>query len=370
MEEIECVVIGAGVVGLACARALAQQGHEVIVLEREHAIGTGISARNSEVIHAGLYYPTGSLKARLCVAGREALYRYCARHGVNHARCGKLVIATHPAQLSKLDAIAATARANGVTDLIRLDRAMIEQMEPEVRAEAALWSPSTGIVDSHALMLALLGDAEAAGAMLALGSPVVGGRAGTKGIELEVGGTAPCQLRTKWLVNAGGLDAPALGGAIVSAASARAPSAHFARGVYFSYAGRVPFRRLIYPVPEPGGLGVHLTLDLAGQAKFGPDVEWIASPDYDVDIERAKQFASAIRPWWPALEEHRLTPGYAGIRPKIVGPGEQDADFRIDGPSIHGVPGLVHLYGIESPGLTAALALGDAVLQSLRGSDH
>ncbi|MCV2217216.1 NAD(P)/FAD-dependent oxidoreductase [Thauera sp. Sel9] len=367
METVDVVVIGAGVVGLACASALAEAGREVLIVEREHCIGSGISSRNSEVIHAGLYYPPGSLKARLCVEGRQRLYAYCAQRGVAHARCGKLVVASREAQLDALQEIAGRARQNGVDDLRLLDRAEIAELEPALDAEAGLLSPSTGIVDSHGLMLALLGDAEDHGAMLALGSPVEGGAADGGGIVLEIGGKAPMTLRTRCVINAAGLDAVALSSAIRSAASAQAPQAHFARGVYFGYSGKAPFSRLIYPIPEPGGLGVHLTLDLGGQARFGPDVEWIVHPDYHVDPARAARFADAIRNWWPALDADRLQPGYAGVRPKIVGPGQADADFRIDGPARHGVAGLVHLYGIESPGLTASLAIGAHVAKLVSG---
>lgn len=361
MESIDVAVIGAGVVGLACARALAEAGREVLVIERETCFGSGISARNSEVIHAGLYYPPGSLKARLCVEGRNQLYTYCAERNIAHSRCGKLVVATHAAQTGALHAIATRAAANGVADLQWLERDRLRTHEPALDAHAALLSPSTGIVDSHGLMLALLGDAERHGAMLALDSPVLGGAAEAGGILLEIGGDAPMTLHARWVVNAAGLDAVSLATRIRSAASALAPQAFYARGVYFSYAGKAPFSHLIYPIPEAGGLGVHLTLDLGGQAKFGPDVEWIAAPDYRVDPARAERFASAIRGWWPALDAERLQPGYAGVRPKIVGPGEADADFRIDDPATHGVGGLIHLYGIESPGLTAALAIGDEV---------
>ncbi|WP_341646248.1 NAD(P)/FAD-dependent oxidoreductase [Thauera sp. SDU_THAU2] len=367
MESVDVIVIGAGVVGLACARALAEAGRDVLIVEREDCFGSGISARNSEVIHAGLYYPPGSLKARLCVEGRQRLYTYCEQRGVAHARCGKLVVASRSSQLDALQAIAERARRNGVDDLRLLDHAEVAGLEPALDAHAALLSPSTGIVDSHGLMLALLGDAERHSAMLALGSPVTGGSADGDGVVLEVGGETPMTLRARWVINAAGLDAVALGGAIRSAASAQAPQAHFARGVYFSYSGKAPFSRLIYPIPEPGGLGVHLTLDLGGQAKFGPDVEWIERPDYHVDPARAARFAAAIRNWWPALDAERLQPGYAGVRPKIVGPGEADADFRIDGPDRHGVAGLIHLYGIESPGLTASLAIGAQVAELVSG---
>lgn len=358
MESVDCVVIGAGVVGLACAQALAAAGREVIILEQTSAFGTGISSRNSEVIHAGLYYPTGSLKARLCVEGKHLLYRWCEDHGVDYRRCGKLLVATRPAQVERLDAIEACAVANGVDDLQRLDRAAVAALEPALDAHAAVLSPSTGIVDSHGLMLSLLGDAEAHGAMMALNSPVLSGRSDGSGVILEIGGDAPMTLRADWVVNAAGLDAVPLARRIESVAATALPKAWFARGVYFTLSGKVPFSRLIYPMPEAGGLGVHLTLDLGGQAKFGPDVEWIGSPDFTVDPARVERFFEAIARWWPDVRIDRLSPGYAGVRPKLVGPGEPDADFRIDGPRQHGTPGLVNLLGIESPGLTASLAIG------------
>lgn len=361
MDTVDTVVIGAGVVGLACAHSLARAGREVIVIERETAFGTVISARNSEVIHAGLYYPPGSLKARLCVAGRDLLYAWCAEHGVSYARCGKLVVASAAAQMPALQAIAERARANGVDDLRPVDAAELAALEPALSAHGALLSPSTGIVDSHGLMLSLLGEAERHGAMLALGSAVLEGNAQADGIVLRIGGETATELQANWVINAAGLDAPTLGRAIHAPAARAAPQAHYARGVYFGLSGKSPFSRLIYPIPEAGGLGVHLTLDLGGQARFGPDVEWIDAPDYTVDPARAQGFATAIRRWWPDLDPTRLLPGYAGVRPKIVGPGEPDADFRIDGPAAHGTPGLIHLYGIESPGLTAALAIGEHV---------
>ena len=370
MENVDCVVIGAGVVGLACARALAADHREVLVLEREAAFGTGISARNSEVIHAGLYYPPGSLKARLCVEGRDALYRYCAERGIAHARCGKLVVAPAPDQLPALEQLRTRAVANGVPDLVLLDQARVLQLEPELHAHAALLSPSTGIVDSHGLMLALLGDAERDGALLALGSPVTGGRSTDEGIILWIGGAQPMEIRARWVINAAGLDAVDLGHRIEGPDPAGLPQAWFARGVYFTLTGKAPFSRLIYPIPEPGGLGVHLTLDLGGQAKFGPDVEWINAPDFHVAPERADAFYHAIRHWWPGLQDGRLTPAYAGVRPKIAGPGMPDADFRIDGPAGHGIDGLIHLFGIESPGLTASLAIGRHVASLVAASER
>jgi L-2-hydroxyglutarate oxidase LhgO len=361
MEQVEIVVAGAGVVGLAVARALAQAGHEVLVLEAESAIGSVTSARNSEVVHAGLYYPPGSLKARLCVAGRALLYRYCAEHGVAAPRLGKLVVATVPEELPALDAVARRAATNGVGDLERLDAGQVQKLEPALSCVAALLSPSTGIVDSHGLMLAYQGDAEAAGAQIVCRAPIIGGRIVPGGLALEIGGAASMQLACRWLVNCAGLEAVALAGRIDGVAEAALPPAYYCKGSYYALAGRPPFGRLIYPVPEHAGLGVHLTLDLGGQARFGPDVEWIDRPDYAVDIGRAAGFYAAIRRYWPGLPEGALQPGYAGIRPKISGPGEPAADFRIDGPAAHGVPGLVNLLGIESPGLTASLAIGELV---------
>jgi len=361
MEQVEIVVAGAGVVGLAVARALALAGYEVLVLEAESAIGSVTSARNSEVIHAGLYYPPGSLKARLCVAGREQLYRYCAEHGVAAPRLGKLVVATTPEELPALDAVARRAASNGVGDLEWLDAGQAQVLEPALSCVAALLSPSTGIVDSHGLMLAYQGDAEAAGAQIVCRAPILGGRIVSGGLALEIGGEASMQLACRWLVNCAGLEAVALAGRIDGVPEAALPPAYYCKGSYYALAGRPPFGRLIYPVPEHAGLGVHLTLDLGGQARFGPDVEWIDQPDYAVDIGRAAGFYAAIRRYWPDLPEGALQPGYAGIRPKISGPGEPAADFRIDGPAAHGVPGLINLLGIESPGLTASLAIGELV---------
>ena len=363
MEQVEIVVAGAGVVGLAVARALALAGHEVLVLEAEPAIGSVTSARNSEVVHAGLYYPTGSLKARLCVAGREQLYRYCAERGVAAPRLGKLVVATAPEELPALEAVARRAAANGVGDLEWLDAGQVEALEPALACVAALLSPSTGIVDSHGLMLAYHGDAEAAGAQIVCRAPILGSTVVPGGIELAIGGDAPMRLACRWLVNCAGLEAVALAARIDGVPEAALPPAFYCKGSYYALAGRPPFSRLIYPVPEHAGLGVHLTLDLGGQARFGPDVEWIDRPDYDVDIGRAAGFYAAIRRYWPGLPDGALQPGYAGIRPKISGPGEPAADFRIDGPAEHGVKGLVNLLGIESPGLTASLAIADYVAE-------
>ena len=365
MDEVEAVVVGAGVIGLAAARALALAGHEVIVLERAYTIGFETSSRNSEVIHGGLYYPPGSLKARACVAGRERLYAYCQEHGVPHARLGKLIVATEEAELPGVQRIEQTARASGVTNLEWLSASEAQHLEPELRCVAALLSPSTGIIDSHALMLAYQGEAEAAGAAVAFRSPVLSGRVRDGGFELEVGGDEPTTLFCRILVNAAGLYAPALAHSIEGVPPETIPPAYFCRGVYFTLSGRTPFRRLIYPVPVPGGLGVHITLDLAGQARFGPDVEWIGDVDYSVDPRRGDAFYAAVRRYWPGLRDGALQPGYAGIRPKITGAGEPAADFLVQGPEAHGIPGLVNLYGIESPGITASLPLADEVLKQL-----
>ena len=361
IDTVDCVVVGAGVVGLAVARQLAMAGRETLIVERHEAFGTETSSRHSEVIHAGIYYPAGSLKAALCVRGRDLLYGYCADRGVEHRRCGKLIVATQPAQLAELDRIEQAARRNGVGDLRLLDRNEALRLEPALDCMAALLSPSTGIIDSHAYMLALLGDAENSGASLALHSPVTRLRLAPGGVELSVSGEPAPLLRARWLINAAGLEAPALARGIEGFPAAQVPRAYYAKGSYFTLSGRAPFSHLVYPVPEPGGLGVHLTLDLGGQARFGPDVEWVEAPDYTVDPRRAERFYAAIRAYWPALRDGQLAPGYAGVRPKIAGPGQPAADFRIDGPQAHGVPGVVNLFGIESPGLTSSLAIAERV---------
>ncbi|WP_313086000.1 NAD(P)/FAD-dependent oxidoreductase [Pseudomonas sp.] len=365
MERVDCVVIGAGVVGLAVARSLAQAGREVLMLEAEAAIGTGTSSRNSEVIHAGIYYPQGSLKARLCVAGRDALYAFCESHGVPYRRCGKLIVATDESQLARLDALQAHALANGVDDLRRLDADEVKALEPQLKAVAGLLSPSTGIVDSHALMLALQGDAEASGALLALRAPVTAIAVTEAGLCVEVGGDEPMTLLANSVINCAGHAAPLIAAQTEGLAADAVPPRYFAKGSYFSLATATPFQHLVYPLPEPGGLGVHLTLDLGGQARFGPDVQWVEGLDYTMDENRADSFYAAIRRYWPALSDGALQPAYTGIRPKISGPGEPAADFRIDGPATHGVAGLVNLFGIESPGLTAALAIAEEVRQRL-----
>jgi L-2-hydroxyglutarate oxidase LhgO len=367
MESVESVVIGAGVVGLAVARALALAGREVIVLEAEDAIGTHTSSRNSEVIHAGIYYAKGSLKAKSCVQGKHLLYEYCVEHGVPHRRSGKLIVATEERQLPELQAIQKKAHANGVTDVVWMSRAQALALEPELHCVAALYSPSTGIIDSHALMLAYLGDAEARGAMLAVKSPFDRGKAVADGFVLHVGDEA---IKTRILVNSAGLKAPSVAKNIEGYPPELAPGEFYAKGNYYALARRAPFSRLIYPVPEPGGLGVHVTLDLAGQARFGPDVEWVERIAYDVDPRRAERFYAAIRRYWPALPDGALLPGYSGIRPKTAGPDKAAPDFRIQGPREHGVRGLVHLFGIESPGLTASLALANAVLLTLNQQEE
>jgi len=360
-ESVDCVVIGAGVVGLAVARALALAGREVIVVEAAEGIGTETSSRNSEVIHAGIYYPKDSLMARTCVAGRRLLYAYCAEHGVPHRNCGKLIAATNEVENDKLAEIKGRAEANGVEGMRLLSAGEARAMEPNLHCTAALLSPSTGIIDSHSYMLALQGDAEERGAMLAFHSPVKQGRVADGGIEIEVGGTEPMNLRCRLVVNSAGLHAPALAQKIAGMPSDRVPPAYYAKGNYFTLAGRSPFSRLIYPVPVPGGLGVHVTLDLAGRMRFGPDVEWIEEENYDVTPARAAAFYKGIRAYWPKLPDNSLAPDYAGMRPKLTGAGEPAADFMLQGPQQHGLERMVHMFGIESPGLTASLALAEQV---------
>ncbi|MEQ8483530.1 MAG: NAD(P)/FAD-dependent oxidoreductase [Pseudomonadales bacterium] len=359
-ERVDVVVIGAGAVGLACARAIAQRGRDVLVLERHRQIGTETSSRNSEVIHAGIYYPEGSLKARLCVAGKAMLYRYLEERGVPHRRCGKIIVATEPAQTEVLKQYQHHAQRNGAGALRWLDGADVRRLEPEVTAVAGVLSPTTGILDSHAYMLALQGDLEAAGGMIAFLTVVQDlARDGDRirvvcdGVEISAAG----------VVNAAGLQAPELARRLCP----DAPAAYYARGRYYVYDGRAPFSRLVYPVAEAGGLGVHVTIDIGGGVRFGPDVTWIDAVDYRFDDDRRGDFEAAIRRYFPGLEPGRLHPGYTGIRPKISGPGEPAADFRIDGPGDHGIPGLVNLLGIESPGLTASLAIAAVTADALCG---
>jgi L-2-hydroxyglutarate oxidase LhgO len=361
MDKVQCIVVGAGVVGLAIARRLAEAGREVIVVEAADNIGTGTSSRNSEVIHAGIYYAAGSLMARHCVNGKKALYQYCNDHGIAHRQCGKLIVATTPEESEKLIAIKARATANGVDDLEFLDTNAAHALEPALNCTAALLSPSTGIVDSHAYMLSLRGDAETAGAAFAFNAPLLQASAHGQEILVDIGGEAPMSLGCDLLINAAGLDAPALARKIDGMPIEKIPTAYLAKGNYFSCNVRPPFSHLIYPVPEPGGLGVHLTLDMGGQAKFGPDVQWVNALDYSVDVSRMTKFYPAIRKYWPALPDGALTPGYTGIRPKIVPPAVATQDFLIQGPLDHGVAGLINLFGIESPGLTSSLAIADHV---------
>lgn len=365
MEQTDVVVIGAGVIGLAVARRLARTGREVLILEAENAIGTQTSARNSEVIHAGLYYPTDSIRAAVCVQGKEMLYRFCAEHGVAHKRLGKLIVATREDEKPLLERFAARARANGVADLQPLSRAEAQALEPALECRAALLSPSTGIIDSHGLMLALEGDAEDAGAVIALNAPVIASALEDDGVCIEVGGASPMPLKARCLINCAGLGAQNIAKNMAGFPAAHVPPLRLAKGNYFTLAGRAPFSRLIYPVPGGGGLGVHLTLDLAGQARFGPDVEWVNKVEYSVDPNRSQSFYAEIRRYWPGLADEALQPGYCGIRPKLHGPNEPQPDFLISGPKQHGIANLVHLFGIESPGLTSSLAIAEQVFSML-----
>ena len=352
-DAVDVVVIGAGVVGLAVARQLAQAGREVLVLERHDAIGTETSARNSEVIHAGLYYPTGSLRARLCVRGKHLLYDYLRERQLPHDNCGKILVAVDEDQRAELEKYRQQSAINGAGDLLPLSEADVRTLEPEVQAVAGLLSPTTGIIDSHAYMVSLQGDLEAAGGVVVCNTPVRRLEPAGRGVTVHCDEMA---LAARLVVNSAGLAAPE-----VAATCMPAPQPRFARGRYYTYSGRSPFRRLVYPLPEPGGLGVHVTLDLAGQARFGPDVAWIDQVDYTFDDSAREAFAAAIRRYFPGLETARLQPGYTGVRPKITGPGEPAADFRIDGPADHGLTGLVNLFGIESPGLTSSLAIAEYV---------
>lgn len=363
MERVGAVVVGAGVVGLCVARRLALAGSEVVLLEAAAQPGTGASSRNSEVLHAGLYDPPGSLKARLCVEGHRALTAYCEARGVAVSHCGKLVVATDEGQLQALRTLRARAEANGVLGLEWLDAGAARRLEPRLRCTAALLSPGTGLVDSHGLLRALRRDAEAAGAALALKSPLVGGRRTAAGLEVDVGGDEPTTLLAERVFNCAGLGAHRVALAFEGLRREAVPPLHLAKGSYFSLSGPAPFSRLVYPVPAPGGLGVHLTLDLAGQARFGPDVEWVDREEYGVDPRRADAFAAEVRKYWPGLPDGALQPAYAGIRPKLSGPGQPARDFLIQREDAHGIPGLVNLLGLESPGLTACLALADEAVR-------
>jgi L-2-hydroxyglutarate oxidase LhgO len=360
-ERIECAVIGAGVVGLAIARKLAMEGREVVVLEAERAFGTHTSARNSEVIHAGIYYATGSLKARLCVAGRHLLYRYCEEHDIGHRRIGKLIVASDDVQIPGLQKYKAQAETNGVSDLKWLDAGALRELEPEVRSVAGVLSPSTGVIDSHGLMLSYLGDAERHGASLALESPVIAGAVESDGIRLDVGGSESMSLKCRTVINSAGLTAQAVARSIAGVPSHTIPPSFYAIGHYYTLTGKAPFRRLIYPVARQDWLGVHVTIDLGGQVKFGPDFSWIDRVDYRFDESREAAFYEAIRFYYPGLRDGALQPGYTGIRPRITGPGGPAQDFVIQSKDEHGIEGLVNLYGIESPGLTSSLAIAEHV---------
>jgi len=360
-DAVECVVVGAGVVGLAVARTLALSGHEVMVLEQEPGIGAHTSSRNSEVIHAGLYYKKGSMRAHLFPRARDLLYAYCAEHGVPHRRLGKLVVARTDDEVAPLRAHMAAALAAGVDDVRWLEPGEARTLEPNLQCRAAYLSPSSGIVDSHALMLSYRGELEGAGGMVVLRSPVTGGRVTANGFVLDVGGAEPTEVECRLLINCAGLGAPELAGRIAGILPKTVPPAYFRRGVYFTVTGPPPFHRLIYPVHGKTGLDIHAVVDLAGRVRFGPDTEWIDRIDYSVDPRRAEHFYPAVRSFWPDLPDGALQPGYAGIRPTISGPGEQSLDYQIRGPDIHGVPGLINLFGIESPGLTASLGIGEYV---------
>jgi len=360
-ERVDVAVVGAGVVGLAIARALAQAGREVLILEAERTFGSHTSSRNSEVIHAGIYYPSGSMKARSCVRGKGLLYEYCAQNDVPHRRIGKLVIASRDDEVPALERLKAQAEANGVGDLEWLEASRVAELEPAVRAVRGLFSPSSGIVDSHAVMAAFLRDAREAGAELVVGSPVVSGAVASAGIELAIGGAEPSSILCNAVVNSAGLFAQRVAHSLRGVPEPSIPGSYYAKGHYFTLAGKSPFSHLVYPIPVPGGLGVHVTLDLAGQVRFGPDVSWLDAVDYAFDEGRAEAFYAAVRAYFPELRDGALTPGYTGIRPKLLPAGSPFQDFVMQGSLDHGVPGLVQLYGIESPGLTASLALAEDV---------
>ncbi len=361
VDLVDAIVIGAGVVGLGVARRLAMAGREVIILESAETIGTETSSRNSEVIHAGIYYPKGSWKSRFCVEGKKALYRYCQSHGVEHRNCGKFIVATNEEQISELERLKKAAADNGVEDLEWRTPSEVNAEEPAVFCVKALWSPSTGIIDSHGLMLAYQGDAETAGAIIAFNAPVESGSIEEDGINLSIAGDNPINLKAQIVINAAGLHAQNIAAKFKGLTKNTIPPSYYAKGNYYSLLGKPPFKRPIYPVPEKAGLGVHVTVDLGGQVRFGPDVEWVDDLNYDVDPARADAFYSAVRAYYPDLLDGSIQPAYSGIRPKMQAPGEVARDFLVQGPEEHGVQGLVNLYGIESPGLTASLAIADQV---------
>jgi L-2-hydroxyglutarate oxidase LhgO len=365
IEKLDCAVIGGGVVGLAIARRLALDGRRVVLFEAEKATGLHTSSRNSEVVHAGIHYPVGSLKARLCVQGRRMLAEYCAARGVARTAIGKIVVAVEEAEIGELDRLLQQAAANGVNDLVRLSARETRELEPAVTCVGALSSPSTGLVDSHGLMHSLADDARAAGAEIVLASPVMGGTVVEAGVELDIGGPDPGRFHFRAVINSAGFSAPAVARTLRGLDASTIPQAYFAKGHYFTLSGPSPFRRLVYPLPTKGGLGIHVALDLAGNVRFGPDAIWVDRPDYRFDESRSDFFYRAIRRYYPALRDGALGPGFVGVRPKI---GPEDAgfvDFVVQGHEVHGVPGLVNLYGIDSPGLTSALALAEEVAQRI-----
>jgi L-2-hydroxyglutarate oxidase LhgO len=364
-ESMQVLVIGAGVVGLAAARAMARKGHDVVVAEAERTIGTGISSRNSEVIHGGMYYPTGSVRGRHCVAGRRLMYEFCASHGVPHRKCGKLIVATDAAEMVKLEAIAAQGQINGVEGLEPITATAARALEPELSCVGALHSPETGIVDAHAYMLALRGDLEDAGGAIAFNTPVTGAVRKDGRWLVAFGGNDAGEMPFDAVINCAGLRAQSVARTMQDYPAGRVPRLVMAKGNYFTFTGRPVFKRLIYPTPMPGGLGVHVTLDLAGRMRFGPDVEWIEREYYPVDPKRAELFYARIRTYWPRMPDNALAPDYSGIRPKLTGPGEPAADFMIDTPAQHGLPGLVQMFGIESPGLTSSLSLAEEVAAAI-----
>lgn len=364
MTDIDCMVVGAGVIGLACAAQMARQGNSVMLVEQECRIGEHTSSRNSEVIHAGIYYAPGSLKARLCVEGRDLLYRWCEERGVSHRRIGKLLVAVSETEIAALEALQLNARRSGVESLQEVSQARLREMEPAVAGVAALFSPQTGIIDSHGFMESLLAEAQAHGADLALETRVTRMTPSAEGWVVEgLSCGEPFSITARRVINAAGLFASKLAEVIEGLASEHVPATHWCQGRYFSYAGRAPFNHLVYPMPEANtaGLGVHATLDLGGQVRFGPDVAWTQSLDYRVDESLCEEFSYAIKRYFPSIDKKKLSPGYSGIRPKLSAPGQPAVDFMIQGPEVHGLPGLVNLYGIESPGLTASLAIAQHV---------
>lgn len=366
MLETDVLVIGAGAVGLAIARSFALDGREVVVVEREQAIGQGVTSRNSEVIHAGIYGAPGSLKARLCIEGKTLLYAYAAERDFDAKPIGKLIVAVNEAQIVTLEALRANAAANGVNDLAMLTREEARAKEPQLSCVAALWSPSSGIVDAHRYAEALEWDFEQAGGMLALDVAVAGAAVDASGVTVRLADTEASELRCRLLINSAGLDAPKIAAAIRGFPAAHVPKLYYAKGNYYGLTGvKQPFKHLVYPVPEQAGLGIHTTIDLQGAVRFGPDVEWVDKIDYAASPSRADAFVKAVRSYWPALPDGALAPLWAGIRPKIVGPGSSPADFRIDTPREHGVPGVVNLFGIESPGLTSSLAIAEEIKRRL-----